>query len=32
MTFKFGFARKLIPVRVIPEQPLQYAVYAVAVT
>ena len=26
MTFKLGFARKLMPVRVIPEQPLQYAV------
>ena len=27
-----GFDFKLIPVAVIPEQPLQYGVYAVAVT
>ena len=32
MTFWFGFERTSIPVAVIPEQPAQYGVYAVAST
>ena len=32
MTLRSGLERKSIPVAVVPEQPLQYAVYAVAVT